>query len=314
MTPCAHGNGFRHEALFYAGDDGFLEGTLAFVHEGVRADEPVLVIVDAHKIELLRAELDGEADLVTFLDMGAVGHNPARIIPLWREFVDANVKPGAGAWGIGEPISPARSPAELGECQRHESLLNVAFEDGGAWSLLCPYDSAALPDDVLDEARRSHPLLRESGGKSASDLYDSAAARRPFGGALPEPEGGVSELRYGAGDIAEVRAFVKRHAGEAGFDRMLTEDLVVAVNELATNSIVHAAGFGTVRIWTEGQTLLCELRDSGTIEDPLVGRVVPPADALSGRGIWIVNQLCDLIQVRSSQAGTTVRLHMSAAH
>ena len=82
--PCAHGDAFRHEALFYESDDAFLEGTLAFVRDGIEAGEPALVVVDSRKIELIRAELNGEAAKVSFLDMEEVGRNPARIIPLWR--------------------------------------------------------------------------------------------------------------------------------------------------------------------------------------------------------------------------------------
>jgi anti-sigma regulatory factor (Ser/Thr protein kinase) len=312
-VPPEHGRAFRHEALLYAGDAEFVAGTAPFIREGVRAGEPVMVVVDDRKIGLLREELDDERDAVGFLDMGEVGQNPARIIPLWRRFVDEHVRPGKGARGIGEPIWPERTPAELTECQRHESLLNVAFDGDVPWSLLCPYDAAALPDDVLEEARRSHPVMSARGRESASELYDAEAVRRPFGGRLPEPYGPVSELRYGAREIADVRSFVRGFARSAGLADEAVDDLVLAVSELATNSVRHATGAGTVRLWIEGETVLCEIRDGGTIDEPLVGRVVPPPDALGGRGIWIVNQLCDLVQVRSSREGTVVRLHMHGA-
>ena len=162
--PCAHGDAFRHEAFFYGSDDAFLEGTLAFVRDGIEAGEPTLVVVDSRKIELIRAALNGEAAKVSFLDMMEVGRNPARIIPLWRRFADEATGSGTAARGIGEPIWAARTSAELAECQRHESLLNVAFDEGKPWSLLCPYDSSALPDDVLEAARRSHPVLSDANG------------------------------------------------------------------------------------------------------------------------------------------------------
>jgi len=72
---------FRHEALLYAGDDGFLEGTLPFVRAGLEADEPILVAVAAHRIDLMRAELGADAEDVAFADMARLGANPARIIP-----------------------------------------------------------------------------------------------------------------------------------------------------------------------------------------------------------------------------------------
>jgi hypothetical protein len=31
-----------------------------------------------------------------------------------------------------------------------------------------------------------------------------------------------------------------------------------------------------------------------------------------GRGLWLTNQLCDLVQIRSGDAGTVVRAHVLA--
>ena len=92
---------FRHEALLYAGEVDFLAGTLPFIREGVAADEPVLVVVSAAKIGLLRSALGGDADRVAFADMADVGANPARIIPAWRDFVAGHDVANRRARGIG---------------------------------------------------------------------------------------------------------------------------------------------------------------------------------------------------------------------
>ena len=97
--------GFRHEALLYAGDDDFFAGTLPWLRDAVAAEEPALVVVSATKIARLREELGAAAaERVTFADMAEVGINPARIIPAWREFVDAHAGRGRRLRGIGEPI------------------------------------------------------------------------------------------------------------------------------------------------------------------------------------------------------------------
>jgi anti-sigma regulatory factor (Ser/Thr protein kinase) len=57
----------------------------------------------------------------------------------------------------------------------------------------------------------------------------------------------------------------------------------------------------------------CEVRDRGWIDDPLAGRERPSDLRGGGRGLWIVNHLCDLVQVRSSASGSVVRLQMSLA-
>src|ERR1700730_693628 len=122
-----HATGYRHEAFFYAGQDEFLAGTLPFIRDALAADEAILVVLAAPKIEALRRELDGQAERVSFAGMAAVGANPARIIPAWQDFVDHHEASGRQIWGIGEPVWAGRSAAELVECRRHEELLNVAF-------------------------------------------------------------------------------------------------------------------------------------------------------------------------------------------
>jgi anti-sigma regulatory factor (Ser/Thr protein kinase) len=87
---------------------------------------------------------------------------------------------------------------------------------------------------------------------------------------------------------------------------------VLVVHELATNSVRHAGGAGALRFWEEPGGLYCEVRDRGRISDPLAGRFRPQGD-VSGYGLWLVNQLADLVQMRSSAAGTVVRARVARA-
>jgi anti-sigma regulatory factor (Ser/Thr protein kinase) len=88
-----------------------------------------------------------------------------------------------------------------------------------------------------------------------------------------------------------------------------TEELVLAVNELTSNSIRYGGGSGWLRVWREGGTLMCEVRDAGHLTAPQLGRACPDVSQPSGRGLWLVDHLCDEIHIRSSRAGTTVRVH-----
>jgi hypothetical protein len=178
---------------------GFLTGTLPFIREGVAVGEPVLVVVSAARIGLLRAALGGDADRVAFADMADVGANPARIIPAWRDFV-ALIDGGGRARGIGEPIWVERTPAELVECQRHEALLNLAFVGVPAWWLLCPFDTGALGADVLEEAERSHPFVSEAGVAWQSAAYRGLEqVAEPVATPLPDPPGPPAELSSARG-------------------------------------------------------------------------------------------------------------------
>jgi anti-sigma regulatory factor (Ser/Thr protein kinase) len=308
---CPHG--YRHEALFYAGPDEFMSGTLPFIRGAVAADEAILVVLDEAKIGQLRAELNDEAERVLFADMVMVGSNPARIIQAWQDFLDTHASSDRRLWGIGEPIWAGRNAAELAECQRHEELLNVVFSDP-EFSLLCPYDTDALQPAVIDRARRSHPFVREAGARRTSTRFPGVAAlAAPFDDPLPEPAGKPPVLIFQVGGLSDTRSWVAAHADAAGLPADRTADLLLAVNEIATNSLTHGGGGGTVSVWRDSDTVVCELRDGGQITDPLVGRRRPAQDALSGRGLWIANQVCELVQLRAFPTGTTVRLHMRAA-
>src|SRR3954452_7219031 len=165
-----------HEALFYAGDEQFVEACVAFITAGLDAEEPPLVVALAGKLEKLREALGPDAERVQFADMDVVGRNPARIIPAWQEFVDENAEPGVRLRGIGEPIFPARDPHELVECERHEALLNLAFAGADRFWLMCPYDTEALPAPVIAEAKRNHPFVAH--GEHGSSVPTFSAPRR----------------------------------------------------------------------------------------------------------------------------------------
>ena len=46
---------------------------------------------------------------------------------------------------------------------------------------------------------------------------------------------------------------------------------------------------------------------------PLVGRERPSPESEGGWGLWIVNSLCDLVQLRTFDNGSVARLHMRLA-
>jgi anti-sigma regulatory factor (Ser/Thr protein kinase) len=295
---------FSHEALLYEGPDGLLAGTLPFIREGLERDEPVLVAVGASTIARLRELLGRDAKRVEFVDMAVLGHNPARIIPAWHDFLARH--DDRAVRGIGEPIWAGRSAAELVECQLHEALLNVAFADAQDFRLLCPYDVAALDESVVHEACCSHPRVNDGPSRA---FRDAELLLAPFESPLPPPPAQARLLGFELDTVAEVRRLTRECATDLEPDR--ADDLVLAVGELAGNSIRHGGGRGILRIWRDSGSLVCEVRDRGRIRDPLAGRHVPDAEWLSGRGLWIANAVCDLVQVRSTGQGTAVRVHMA---
>lgn len=301
---------FHHEALMYDGPDAFLARTSALIRGALAADEPVMVALRTHQIENLREELGREAERVRFADMVELGRNPARIIPAWRDFVDERPTEDVRVWGIGEPIWAERDSEELLECQRHESLLNVAFADTPNFVLLCPYDTGALEAAVLEEARQSHPYLTERGlhrRHEARSLEDSAG---PFDAALPDPPGDHQERAFSAETLGPLRRYVYLRSMAAGVRPARSDDAVLAVHEVASNSVRHGGGHGVLRSWEGERTVVFEIRDSGRIDDPLVGRVRPSVEQSRRFGLWLVNQLFDRVQIRTFPSGSVIRVHV----
>jgi anti-sigma regulatory factor (Ser/Thr protein kinase) len=301
---------FHHAAVMYAGRDEFAGATAPFLREGIAAGEPAMAMLGPDKIDLLRDELGAEARAVDFVDMTRAGRNPAWIIPAWRDFADANH--GQRMRGIGEPIWAGRTSDEMVECQRHESLLNHAFAEAAGFRLICPYDTATLAPEVIREARCSHPIVCAEGIEAESDCYRGPEASvAPQDEPLPEPETVVHGLPFSASLIDAARRAVERHATRAGLPAQRREDLVLAVNELVTNSVRHGGGYGRLRLWSEGDAVVCEVRDRGGVTEPLAGRVRPTPPQQGGYGLWLAHQLCDLVQVRALPGAGVVRVHMS---
>ena len=112
-------------------------------------------------------------------------------------------------------------------------------------------------------------------------------------------------------DLAAIRAVVHRYAIQAGLTEARAIDLTLAVSEVAANTIKHAKSPGSLKIWYDTNEIVCQIHDEGIITDPMAGRREPSLDALGGHGLWIVNQVCDQVELRSDVNGTTIRLHMT---
>jgi anti-sigma regulatory factor (Ser/Thr protein kinase) len=306
MTP------FDHPALLYRDEHEYLATTVPFVRTAVDVGDPVLVAVPGKNLGLIQEALAGFGDRVLFADMAVRGRNPGRILPtVLLPFAERHR--GRHVSIIGEPIWPGRTATERAACAVHEALINTAFEGRHA-AVLCPYDAARLDPATVGDAWRTHPEMIDGGERVPSGDYDDPLlVADEVNAPLPAPPGGAAVLAYaGLKDLSAVRAFVRRHAG-ALLAGERTHELVLAVHELATNTIKHAGGPGRITVWTEPGLIVCQVDDGGHIADPLAGRNLPPPMGPSGRGLLLVNQLCDLVRMRSGPGGTTVRIQVALA-
>jgi anti-sigma regulatory factor (Ser/Thr protein kinase) len=297
--------GSRHVAWLYRTQAEYRAGLTEFSGMGRSGNEPVLIAIPA---DCLPPGWTPEPDSSqTFIDMAQLGRNPARIIAAVQEFCECHQ--GRRIRYVGETSWPGRSAAEVREAGRHEALLNLAFAAADI-EILCPYNAALLPPAVIAGVSATHPLMLQGGAVSANAAYLPPADYLAALEGPPPPPADATVLAF-ARDLRPVRALVSAVASDAGLAASRCTDLVIAVSEVAANSLRHAAGSGLVRLWSADAELLCQVEDSGHITDPLAGHRRPAQEAGGGQGLWLANQMCDLAEISTSEHGTAVRLHMS---
>jgi anti-sigma regulatory factor (Ser/Thr protein kinase) len=302
----ARAGGFWHTALLYRDRDEYLSGLAEFSGIAAARQAPLQAMLPRSSMPLARTVLPFPSRRTLIADMTEVGRNPARVIPAGQSYADEY--PGERVYCLWEPAWPSRSPAELTEVARHEALCNLAFADR-AMTLLCLYDAGQLSPELITAVERTHPVVISAGQRQLSSAYRGAGIL-PSGSddPLPPPGPDAESLRF-TDHLAAVREFTARHANAAGLSPARTRDLILAASEIAANALGHAQG-GVVRAWRSGDELICQIEDSGHIIDPLAGRRRQPPDSPGGHGLWLVNLVCDLVQRRSSAAGTVTRMHM----
>jgi anti-sigma regulatory factor (Ser/Thr protein kinase) len=296
----------------YSSGEEFVSAAVPFIQAGIARSEPVFVVTNPPKLALVRDALGDAAEGVSFGDHANWYDVPARRLNefyrLYRQWQRAGV---SRIRVIGEPVWTDCSDAQVHEWKRFESLANLAYA-GLPVLALCPYDTHALPPSVVADAYRTHPeVLSGSKREPSLQFIDPAAFSRELDcRELPEPEVPQSQLSF-RGDLDGLRWFVVDQATQAGVGGTKLAELEWAANEIATNVVRHAGGEARVRTWSAPGEFVCEIADRGPgIKDPLVGRLPPDLDQELGSGLWVVHQLCDLVEVRSSTSGLRARLHV----
>jgi anti-sigma regulatory factor (Ser/Thr protein kinase) len=292
-------------ALLHANEAEYLDGVMEFLMPGLEAGEPIALAVPPQRASAIRSRVGDDVEFEV-LDVHEVARNPARIIPAVLTLLEGHA--GRRLHYVGDFVWSGRSSEEIEETMRHEALINLAWPDA-AVRVLCVYDTAALDPAVICDVWSTHPWLMCGAAVQRSGSYGGPAFPDGSDRPLPDPPADAVEMTFRIDDLAAVRSFVAGWGDHAGLSADVRDDLVIAVNEVATNAIKYAPNVGRLRLWSAGGRTICQLEDRGHIGDPLAGRHRPVPGVHGGLGLWMVNQLCDLVQTRTTPSGTTIRLH-----
>jgi CheY-like chemotaxis protein len=183
----AHGHGCRHEALVYSTADELIAGTVPLVRHGLAGGEPVLAVMTETDSALLREALDEDAHHIEFVDPVDWYRSPRYTIERCRRYVHDHLVGGASRVRIiGQTIWPTASALGVAEWLRYEAKFSVDMASVPV-SFICAYDAQELPDDIIADALRTHPLLRSGeGARPSAGFTEPGAFVRDLERRVPE--------------------------------------------------------------------------------------------------------------------------------
>ncbi len=301
-----------HVAFLYRTRQELASAFAGLIRHGAAAGEAVLVASTASSLADIQARVDSHQQQSAVLaNLSSLGANPGRVLSMMRMF--AHQHRGRAVRCLQQVTWPGRPAEELAEAARYEALTAEAVDGSPSATVLCAYDARADPRLVSIAKHSHHHVLQDGRWHDYTRLQRPAWIDGQAGPPLSDPPASAATLSFRT-DQAQVREFAAWHALRAGLPEARVTDLVIAVGELAANTLVHTSGRGTITIWQTDQGIVCQVSDSGQISDPLAGTFRPdPTATTSHRGLWLVHQVADLVQIRTGHTGTTVRVHMRIA-
>jgi transcriptional regulator with XRE-family HTH domain len=161
----------EHRVLPYGSDEEYLAAAIPLFQEGIERSESLLAVTTYTRIELLRDTLDDRSERVEFADSADWYRSPGTALNGYRRFLNERQEAGA-AWIriLGEPVWAGRSDAEITVWTRYESFLNLSFASSPA-TIVCPYDTRSLPEEVVADGRRTHPEVVHGSETTVNHAY-----------------------------------------------------------------------------------------------------------------------------------------------
>lgn len=301
--------GLRHRLVLGAPAerDGAVDGVVA---AALDHGDPLLLIVDDDEATRLRRQHGAGLAGATFVPVAEYYSQPAWALARFRHEVEAGTADGATMRVVAQPRWWDRPARERDAWLSVEAVANAAFSSAPL-EVLCAYDETA-PPEVVDGARHTHPEVVVDGHPRRNPSYTDPAlyCTRHRGGPLPRLPAPVEEHRFNGATLAALRRAVAAWGAAGGLPPARVSEVVLAVHEVATNSVRHGGGSGTLRLAATGRSLLAEVEDAGVITAPFAGLLPPPRTGHGGYGLWLVHQLVELVEIRSGPTGSTVRLHV----
>lgn len=298
-----------HQAFLYDGAAQFAEAMAPLVRDGVERGDKVLVAAKRASTDALRKELGGAGAAVELHDTLEWHPRPVhRLMAVQRALAEL---PGdSQLLALGEPVWTG-SAAVRREWARYESTINVALADAPL-RFICLYDRSELPESILGQGLETHPEVVEGSVACPCATFEPPAdfVRELDAGGRAGPGYEQYDIPF-AGDHHAFRSLLAGLAIECGMNADRAEELVLAANEVVTNSVLHGAPPIAARCWVADGDFVCEVCDGGPgVADPFAGWTLPEPGASGGWGLTLARRICDALEVAGGNGdGSRVRLY-----
>ena len=296
------GTRLAHEGFVFGSDQELVRRLVPFVLEGFSRGEPVLVFAGERVRSLLAAHLGPDlARLEAFGAAEARWRGGHRTLQAYDEDLRA-LRAAASSWRLAaEPVWLARDEGR--EWSRFEAVSNRCF-GSLPFYCLCLHDRRALPEPVLAEVERTHPLSWADGAPRPEPAFEDPASylRSVQPTWAPRPDTASVHVVTTPWEARRITC-----AAVPDDRRARVGDVVLASHELVLNALTVAA-YAEVATWTDGDTFVVEVSDGGPgLPDETLG-YVPPGPGDGPHGMWMAWSLADDAAVVTGPSGTSVRL------
>jgi anti-sigma regulatory factor (Ser/Thr protein kinase) len=299
----------EHDAFLYGSDEQLVTAMVPFLREGLTRGDAAAAVTTPGNLALLRARLGADAH-VSYVEAADWYVRPAAAIAQFDAAIRELIDGGAPHLRVVGELPFGSTAGEHASWNRYEAIVNEAFKRAPLW-VVCLYDTRALPEQLIEAARRTHPTLFETRRRRQSADYVEPAVLL---GQIPEPGIPVAgpprlQLRID-GDPRGWRHSLAGAVEAEALPRGRAEEFLIAVGEVVANALGHGHGLAELTLWSTNDGVVCAVHDDGPgVDDPFAG-YLPPGndDAAQGMGLWVARQLSDSLAIQSGADGTTVRL------
>ena len=293
----------RHSAFVYEDEDEYVARSVAFIRDGLDADEGAIVAHSRDWLAIMRDALGRDAERVAFVDVSTTYTRPARAVATYYGAFLDQLRTAPSVRAVAEfQFSPA--PGDWDEWMGYEAITNLAYAHLPVW-VVCTYNATALPDHVVDGVWSTHAQMFTDRWVESEHFEDPREVVRRV---MPAPPPLPDLHRCWTGqDLERFREHLARELAAQKVPEARALDMLVAGTEIAINAVRHGAGIEEVRMGRAHGRFVCEVIDRGAgFDDPLAGYLAPREGV--GAGLWIARQLTWRLESFHAARGFTVRL------